>query len=337
MRRRQQPPLPKRYGLDPARLRLPEDGDWPSLREHLIHRLPRVEPARIDEMLRAGEIVDLDGPLGLDSPYVPGGAVWFHRDLPAEHPVPFDIPIVYRDDTILVADKPHFLATIPRGSHILQTALVKLRRELDLPDLIPAHRLDRATAGLVLFVIDPAARGAYQTLFQRQHVRKEYEAVAGIRPGLDFPVELVSRIIKEKHILAAQEVPGPPNARTRIELVESRGELGRYRLHPATGRTHQLRLHMNSLGIPILGDDFYPVITDKQLDDYRRPLQLLAATLEFTDPRTGEPRRFETTRSLQAWTDPDDWAAGPPAPADAAEPAHRPPGGSTPGHFGRRT
>jgi tRNA pseudouridine32 synthase / 23S rRNA pseudouridine746 synthase len=311
MRRRQQPPLPKRYGLDPARLRLPEDGDWASLREHLIQRLPRVEPARIEEMLRAGEIVDLDGPLGLDSPYIPGGAIWFHRDLPDERPVPFDIPIVYRDDTILVADKPHFLATIPRGSHVLQTALVRLRRELGLPDLIPAHRLDRATAGLVLFVIDPAYRGAYQTMFQRQQVRKEYEAVAGHRPGLAFPVALESRIIKEKHVLAAQEVPGPINARTRIELIEQRDEFARYRLHPATGRTHQLRLHMNSLGLPILGDDFYPVITDKQLDDYRRPLQLLAATLEFTDPRTGELRRFDTGRSLQAWTDPHGWAAGP--------------------------
>ncbi|WP_280489751.1 pseudouridine synthase [Nocardia carnea] len=336
MRRRQQPPLPKRYGLDPARLRLPAEGDWPSLREHLIDRLPRVEPDRIDEMLRAGEIVDLDGPLGPDAPYVPGGAVWFHRDLPAEHPVPFDIPIVYRDDTILVADKPHFLATIPRGSHILQTALVRLRRELDLPDLIPAHRLDRATAGLVLFVIDPASRGAYQTMFQRQHVRKEYEAVAGYRPELEFPLELASRIIKEKHVLAAQEVPGPPNARTRIELVERRDALARYRLHPATGRTHQLRLHMNSLGIPILGDDFYPVITDKQLDDYRRPLQLLAATLEFTDPRTGELRRFETTRALQAWTDPGAWAAGPPATEHPVAPARRHAGRPAPDHSGER-
>lgn len=310
VRRRQQPPLPKRFGLDPARLRLPEEGDWATVRDHLVHRLPRVDPARIDEMLHAGEIVDLAGPLTPDAPYMPGGAVWFHRDLPDEKPVPFDLPIVYRDDTILVADKPHFLATIPRGSHILQTALVRLRRDLDLPDLIPAHRLDRATAGLVLFVVDPARRGAYQTLFQRQRVRKEYEAVAGHRSGLIFPLSLESRIIKEKHVLAAQEVPGTPNARTRIELLERRGDIARYRLHPATGRTHQLRLHMNSLGIPILGDDFYPVVTDKSVDDFTRPLQLLAATLAFTDPVTGEKRRFDSRRTLQAWTDPQGWAGG---------------------------
>ncbi|MGW0178181.1 RluA family pseudouridine synthase [Nocardia sp. NPDC003345] len=312
MRRRQQPPLPKRHGLDPARLRLPDDAVWPTLRDHLVDRLPRVDPARIDEMLRAGEIVDLDGPLGPDAPYVPGGAVWFHRDLPTEKPVPFEIPVVYRDETLLVADKPHFLATIPRGSHILQTALVRLRRELELPELIPAHRLDRATAGLVLFVVDPARRGAYQTMFQGRRVHKEYEAVAGYRPGLSFPVEVESRIIKEKHVLAAQEVPGPPNAHTRIELIERRGDLARYRLFPATGRTHQLRLHLNSLGIPILGDEFYPVITDKDVGDFTRPLQLLAAALEFTDPLTGELRRFESSRTLQAWADPDGWAAGAP-------------------------
>ncbi|MFE6923211.1 RluA family pseudouridine synthase [Nocardia sp. NPDC057663] len=308
MRRRQQPPLPKRHGLDPARLRLPEDGHWTTVRDHLVERLPRVDPGRIDEMLRAGEIVDLTGPLGPEAPFVPGGAVWFHRDLPVEQTVPFEIGIVHRDDDILVVDKPHFLATIPRGQHILQTALVRLRRELDLPDLIPAHRLDRVTAGLVLFVVNPAARGAYQTMFHHRTVRKEYEAVAPYDPALELPRTVRSRIIKEKQVLAAQEVDGEPNTETEVELVEHRDGLGRYRLRPHTGRTHQLRLHMNSLGVPILGDDFYPAITDKSVDDYTRPLQLLAASLEFTDPISGQPRRFETRRSLRAWTDLPGWS-----------------------------
>ncbi|QIS08907.1 RluA family pseudouridine synthase [Nocardia arthritidis] len=310
MRRRQQPPLPKRHGLDPARLRLPEDGHWATIRDHLVERLPRVPSARIDELLREGGIVDLDGPIGPDAPYVPGGAVWFHRDLPVEQVVPFDITVVHRDAALLVVDKPHFLATIPRGQHVLQTALVRLRRELDLPDLVPAHRLDRVTAGLVLFVIDPALRGAYQTMFQKRRVRKEYEAIAPFDPELALPRTVRSRIIKEKQVLAAQEIPGEPNAETEIELLEHRDGLGRYRLRPHTGRTHQLRLHMNSLGIPILGDDFYPVVTDKPVDDYTRPLQLLASTLEFTDPVTREPRRFETTRTLRAWTDLAGWSGG---------------------------
>lgn len=308
MRRRQKPPLPKRHGLDPARLRLPEEGSWATIRDHLVERLPRVPPARIDELLAAGGIVDLDGPIAPDAPYLPGGAVWFHRDLPQETEVPFEITIVHRDDTLLVADKPHFLSTIPRGQHILQTALVRLRRELDLPDLIPAHRLDRATAGLVLFVIDPARRGAYQTLFHRRRVHKRYEAIARHDPELALPRTVRSRIIKERNILRAFEVDGEPNAETLVELLEHRDGLGRYRLTPHTGRTHQLRVHMNGLGIPILGDDFYPELTDRAVDDFTRPLQLLATTLEFTDPITREPRRFATTRSLQAWTDPDGWA-----------------------------
>ncbi|MEV0293153.1 RluA family pseudouridine synthase [Nocardia sp. NPDC050710] len=308
MRRRQQPPLPKRFGLDPARLRLPEDGAWATIRDHLVERLPRVDPARIDELLRAGAIVDLAGPIPPDAPYVPGGAVWFHRDLPEETDVPFEIGIVHRDDDLLVIDKPHFLATIPRGQHIRQTALVRLRHELDLPDLIPAHRLDRVTAGLVLFVINPARRGAYQTMFHRRTVRKEYEAIAPYDPALELPRTVRSRIIKEKQVLAAQEVEGEPNAETVVELLEHRDGLGRYRLRPSTGRTHQLRLHMNSLGVPILGDDFYPVLTDKPVNDFTRPLQLLAAALEFTDPVSGESRRFETVRTLRAWADPEGWA-----------------------------
>ncbi|MFF0452262.1 RluA family pseudouridine synthase [Nocardia africana] len=310
MRRRQQPPLPKRHGLDPARLRLPEDGTWATIRDHLVHRLPRVPAARIDEMLAEGDIVDLDGPIEPDAPYVPGGAVWFHRDLPVETPVPFDVTVVHRDDHLLVVDKPHFLSTIPRGQHILETALVRLRRELDLPDLVPAHRLDRTTAGLILFVVDPARRGAYQTLFHQRRVRKQYEAIAPYDPDLTLPRTVRSRIIKERTVLRAFEVEGEPNAETLVELIEHRDGLGRYRLSPHTGRTHQLRLHMNGLGIPILGDDFYPDLTDRPVDDFTRPLQLLAARLAFTDPISGAERVFDTTRTLQAWTDYAGWSAG---------------------------
>jgi tRNA pseudouridine32 synthase/23S rRNA pseudouridine746 synthase len=307
MRRRQKPPLGKRHGLDPARLRLPEQAGWVTIRDHLVERLPRVPAERIDQLLAEGGIVDLDGPIGPDAPYVPGGSVWFHRDLPAETEVPFEITIVHRDDDLLVVDKPHFLSTIPRGQHILQTALVRLRRDLELPELIPAHRLDRATAGLVLFVINPARRGAYQTMFQQRRVHKTYEAIARFDPELELPRTVRSRIVKERHIIRAFETEGEPNAETRVELLEQRDGLGRYRLVPHTGRTHQLRLHMNSLGIPILGDDFYPELTEKPVDDFTRPLQLLAVALAFTDPVTRAQRRFETTRTLQAWTDPPAW------------------------------
>jgi len=301
MRRKQKPPLPQRHGLDPARLRLPAEGPWATIRDHLVDRLPKVDPARIDLMLDEQRIVDLDGPIAPDAPFAPNSSVWFHRDLSDEVVVPFAIDVVHRDEDLLVVHKPHFLATIPRGQHILETALVRLRRELDLPTLVPAHRLDRVTAGLIMFVITPERRGAYQTLFRDRLVHKEYEAIARYDPTLGLPRTVTSRIVKERGVITAQEVPGPPNAETLVELVEHRDGLGRYRLLPRTGRTHQLRLHMAGLGVPIMGDDFYPVLTETALDDYRNPLQLLAKVLAFTDPLTGEPRRFTSPATLSAW------------------------------------
>ena len=312
MRRKLRSPLPQRHGLDAVRLRTPAETSWATMRDHLVERLPRVAPARIDEMLREQRIVGLDGPLAPDAPFVPESFLWFHRDLPDEVPVPFEIGIVHRDEDLLVVDKPHFLATIPRGQHIVQTALVRLRRELDLPALSPAHRLDRVTAGLLMFVVRPERRGAYQTLFRDRLVRKTYEAIAPHDPSLRLPRTVRSRIVKERGVICAREEPGPVNAETIVELLEHRDGLGRYRLTPLTGRTHQLRLHMSGLGVPILGDDFYPVLTDKPLDDFRRPLQLLATTLEFTDPISGVQRRFRTRIGLQSFTSPATWAGAVP-------------------------
>ena len=291
------------------RLRLPGVGPWRTVRDHLVDRLPKVGSARIDSMLRERAFVGVDGPIAPDAPFVPGAFLWFHRELPDEVPVPFGIDVLYRDDHLVVVDKPHFLATTPRGRHVAETALARLRRDLGLPLLSPAHRLDRLTAGLVMFVASPEHRGAYQTLFRDRLVHKEYEAVAPYDAGLTLPRTVRSRIIKERSVIAAREVPGPPNSDTRIELVERRGGLGRYRLLPATGRTHQLRLHMSSLGIPILGDPVYPqVLPDPARGDFRRPLQLLAGVLEFTDPLTGAPHRFTTGRTLRAWTCYEAWA-----------------------------
>lgn len=312
--RRPKSPLPQRHGLDAARLRLPEEGHWATVRDHLVDRLPRLDPRRIDELLEQERIVGLEGPITRRTPYQPNAFIWFHRDLPHETPVPFEIGIVHRDDHLVVVDKPHFLATTPRGKHVLETALVRLRRDLGLPDLSPAHRLDRGTAGLVMFVANRQLRGPYQNLFRDRAVRKEYEAIAPHDPAIELPRTVRSRISKERGVLQAKEVPGEPNAETRVELAEYRGGLGRYRLLPVTGRTHQLRLHMNSLGLPILGDTFYPVLTETALDDFTRPLQLLAKVLEFTDPISGLPRRFESRARLLAWDDYAGWAAEPTSP-----------------------
>ncbi|MFD5014096.1 RluA family pseudouridine synthase [Streptomyces chartreusis] len=313
MRRRTPPPpspLPQRDGVDPVRVRLPVGDAWATVRDHLVTRLSAGAGA-IDGMLDAGLIVDAAGhPVTRDMAYVPGMYVWFHRQPADEERVPFAIDVLYRDDHLVVADKPHFLATTPRGSHVAETALARLRRQLDIPTLGAAHRLDRLTAGLVMFTVRPEERGSYQSLFRDKRVAKEYEAVARYEPALDLPRTVHSRIVKERGVMAAREVEGEPNAVSRVELLEHHNGLARYRLMPSTGQTHQLRVHMSTLGVPILGDPLYPVVTGPVADgDFRRPLQLLARVLEFTDPVTGHEHRFVSSRLLQAWSSYDEWAA----------------------------
>uniref|UniRef100_UPI0006E440A0 RluA family pseudouridine synthase n=1 Tax=Streptomyces graminilatus TaxID=1464070 RepID=UPI0006E440A0 len=248
-------------------------------------------------------------PVPSDMPYAPGMFVWFHRELPDEERVPFAVDVVHRDEHMVVADKPHFLATTPRGSHVAETALARLRRQLGIPALGAAHRLDRLTAGLVLFTVRPEERGAYQTLFRDRRVTKEYEAVAPYDPALALPRTVRSRIVKERGVLAAYEAEGEPNAETRVELLDHQGGRARYRLTPVTGQTHQLRVHMSALGVPILGDPLYPVVTGPvPAGDFRRPLQLLARVLEFTDPVTGREHRFVSPRTLGAWSSYEEWA-----------------------------
>ncbi|MDG9693728.1 RluA family pseudouridine synthase [Streptomyces sp. DH17] len=318
MRRRTSPPpspLPQRDGIDAVRVRLPANGPWATVRDHLTERLSGAGPGVVDGMFEAGAFVGADGrPVPGDAPFEPGMFLWFHRELPAEVPVPFPLETVYRDEHIVVVDKPHFLATTPRGGHVTETALARLRRELGIPSLGAAHRLDRLTAGLLLFTVRPEERGAYQGLFRDRLVRKAYEAVAPYDPALALPRTVRSRILKERGVLAAREVEGEPNAVSGVELIEHRTgpgpALGRYRLVPRTGQTHQLRVHMNALGLPILGDPLYPVVAPPvPPGDFRRPLQLLARELAFTDPVTGRDHLFRSTRSLGAWTAYADWAA----------------------------
>lgn len=268
--------MPVRDGLGPARVRL---RGGPVLAEL---------NARFGG--RARDVVDADGNPVDDTTVLPTGAsVYLYRELPDEVPVPFDIPVLHRDDDIVVVDKPHFLATMPRGRHVAQTALVRLRRELGLPELSPAHRLDRLTAGVLLFTTRRDVRGLYQTMFARGAVRKTYLARADVDPDVTLPRVIRSRIIKRRGCLQAVEEPGEANAETLVELLAPDGL---YRLTPRTGRTHQLRVHMASLGLPIHGDPLYPKVVDIAADDFGAPLQLLAHTLEFDDPISGMGRRF---------------------------------------------
>lgn len=280
-RRRPAAPLPVRDGLGPARLTL----HGGNVADEFGRRFGPDARATV----LAGGVVDSRGVTVDGTTALPAGAVvYLYRDLPDEVPVPFDIPVLHRDENLVVVDKPPFLATMPRGGHVAQTALVRLRRELDLPDLSPAHRLDRLTAGVLVFTVRREVRGAYQTLFARGEVAKTYLARSGAEPELTGPRRVSNRIVKRRGVLQAAVEPGEANAET---LVEPIGD-GLYRLTPTTGRTHQLRVHMAGLGIPIDNDPLYPVVREVDPRDFSQPLGLVAHRLEFTDPVAAVRRTF---------------------------------------------
>lgn len=297
-------PLPQRHGLDAAWVRTPDTHEgleppWATMRAFLIDRLPA--RAMVAQMLDAGEFFDHAGTaMSGDEPYRPHVFVWFHRKLAPETPVPFPIKVLHRDERIVVVDKPHFLATTPRGAHVQETALVKVRLAFDLPELAPAHRLDRLTAGVLVFTARREYRGSYAGVFQSGGAHKMYDALAPFDPAVEFPRRIVGRIEKRRGSLQAELVDGEPNTETLVEIEEVRGAYARYRLTPTTGKTHQLRLHMASLGLPILGDSLYPTVMDVDPDDFAAPLQLIARRLQFTDPLDGAPRDF-TSRFALGW------------------------------------
>ncbi|WP_082761808.1 pseudouridine synthase [Mycolicibacterium mucogenicum] len=281
------PVRPGYEGIGPARLRV---HGGPVLAE-LRARFGDDAAAKV----LAGEVVCADGSVVDEATELPAGAfIYWYRDLPDEVVVPFDVPVLYRDENIVVVDKPHFLATMPRGGHVVQTALVRLRRALGLWELSPAHRLDRLTAGVLVFTARREVRGAYQTMFASGGASKTYLARSSAGT-LTEPVELRNRIVKRRGSLQAVIEPGEVNAVTLIEPLGS----GLFQLTPATGRTHQLRVHMNSLGLPIDGDPLYPTVLDVAAGDFSTPLQLLAHRLAFVDPVTGVEREFVSERTLE--------------------------------------
>lgn len=298
-------PLPPRHGLQAAWVRTldrdPEtEAPWPTMRAFLHHKLSPT-PEQVNQMLADGRFVLSDGTaLVGDEPYRPHTFIWFHRTLRDEPRVPGELIVLHRDERIVVIDKPHFLSTIPRGRHVKESVVVRARNELGLPELSPAHRLDRTTAGVLLLTTERKWRGAYQEMFQRREPRRLYQAIAAHDPTLAFPRTVESHIIKEVGILQAQTLDLPPNSRTRIDLLEVNDGLARYEARPETGRTHQIRVHFNQLGLPLRGDPLYPEVLDVSVDDFSAPLQLLAQELAFTDPVDGRFRSFRAVREL-AW------------------------------------
>ncbi len=255
-----------------------------------------------------GEVVDETGQqLFPESLYRAGACVFYYRELEQESPIPFSETIIYQDEHLLVVDKPHFLPVVPAGRFLRETLLVRLRLQGQPDSLAPIHRLDRETAGLVLFSRNPATRGNYTALFREQQVKKVYEALVSLPVGLEtvnFPRTRRSRIVSGEPFFRMREVSGLPNAETVIELLEQGEGIARFELVPRTGKKHQLRVHIAAIGLPILNDKLYPeevfVPHADREDDFTKPLKLLARSIGFTDPVTGVERFFESRRGLVA-------------------------------------
>lgn len=292
-------PLPVRDGVGPSHLWLP-DGPWETMRAFLAERFLYVDAEIWKVRMAKGEVVDAGGArLYPDSPFRRGICMFYYRELEGETPIPFAEQLIYRDEHILVVDKPHFLPVTPGGRFLHETLLVRLKKKLLLEDLVPLHRLDRETAGVVLLSHNPVSRGIYHALFREHAIVKVYEALAPVSKRVQFPLTYRSRMVKGEPFFRMQEVAGEPNSETWIELLEQHDGIGRYQLRPVNGKQHQLRVHMAALGIPILNDGVYPEVRPCKGDDVSHPLQLLARTLSFKDPLSGKQHSFESCRRLQ--------------------------------------
>ena len=302
--------LPVRDGVGPSQVALPV-GDWACMLDFLVQRFPAISPTEWSARMAAGDVVDATGQrVAPAQPYAPFRKLYYYRTVPNEAANTAQASVLFEDELLVVADKPHFLPVTPSGDYLQQTLLVRLRRQLGLEALTPLHRIDRETAGIVLFAKQPATCAGYHALFAGRAVAKIYQAIAPSSPLLLFPLTRASTLVTSDHFMQMREAaaaPGrQPNALTEIELLETWKNRGRYRLRPLTGKRHQLRVHMAALGLPILGDRIYPCLLPQGGDEIGNPLRLLAESIAFRDPVTGQARSFTSRLRLHFPTAPVD-------------------------------
>ncbi|MDF3932659.1 pseudouridine synthase [Pseudomonas citronellolis] len=277
-------------------------GPWATVLDCLCARFPAIPRETWLQRLARGRVLDAEGnPLDAATPHREGLRVHYFREVEAETPIPFEESILHVDEHLVVADKPHFLPVTPSGQYVEQTLLARLAKRLDNPLLVPLHRIDRPTAGLVLFSANPDSRAAYQALFRERRMHKRYEAIAPPLPQLEFPHVRRSRMVDGEPFIVMREAEGAVNSETRIDVLERGEHWWRYALYPVSGKRHQLRVHMAALGAGLRNDPLYPQLLpedQRRSDDYTRPLQLLARHLAFDDPLSGVRREFESQLRL---------------------------------------
>lgn len=297
-------PLATRGGVGPSRTVLPV-GSWKTIFECLVAQFSGVSSIEWKRRMSAGEVVDEYGvPVTEHRPHEANLGIFYYRTIEVEDRIPFEEKVLFQDDHLVVADKPHFLPVIPSGRFVQETLLVRLKKKLAIDTLAPIHRIDSGTAGIVVFCIKESERDAYQALFRLREVEKCYEAVGVANSLLKLPMTYESRLVQDEHFMRMREESGngATNSLTHIELLAARGQHALYRLRPVTGRKHQLRVHCAALGIAIVNDPMYPIMQPKPADeaprDYSRPLQLLARSIHFRDPITRLQRKFVSERNL---------------------------------------
>jgi tRNA pseudouridine32 synthase/23S rRNA pseudouridine746 synthase len=291
-------PLPTVEGVAPSRQTLPA-GLWGTVLDFLSERHPAVGGETWAARMREGRVVDEAGRrLSPESPYRAGACVYYYREPEEERRVPFEERVLHLDEHILVADKPHFLAVAPSGRFLRETLLVRLKKRTGIDTLVPVHRIDRGTAGLVVFSFNPETRGAYASLFQRRAVLKVYEALSAGRPAPGLPHTRRSRLVAGEPFFRMREAGGEPNSETRVDLLSEGADVSLYEARPLTGRKHQVRVHLAALGIPVLNDRLYPQLLPDAPEDFSAPLKLLARSVSFRDPLNGRERYYESERRL---------------------------------------
>ncbi len=282
----------------PSRIQLPP-GPWSTVLDALCAQFPAIDRDTWRSRFARGRVLDASGEALTEAvPFRVGAEIRYYREVEAEPRLAVEESILHVDAHLIVVDKPHFLPVTPGGAYVNETLLARLVKRFGDIDIVPLHRLDRLTAGVMLFSNQPATRSRYQSLFRDRAIHKRYEAIAPPLPMPTWPIERSSRLIRGEPFFRTQEVAGEPNAVTRIDVIERGADTWRYSLEPVTGRKHQLRVHMAALGAPIHNDPLYPELAEQAPDDLQRPLKLLARSLMFTDPLDGSARCFESQLRL---------------------------------------
>ena len=287
----------------PSKLSLPQTNPGvDTVLEYLIIKFPSIDAEVWRQRIIDGKVHWHDGSLiTTQSPFKPQQRVYYYREVESEPSIPFKETILFQDQHILVAYKPHFLALTPGGIYVNECLQNRLRRSTGIKALQALHRLDRVTAGLVMFSVNPRTRYHYHHLFETRQIHKTYQAIASISNGENLigqKWDIKNRIVPAEPRFHMCVTEGKANSHSVIRCLQQSTKQALFELNPVTGKTHQLRIHMQTLGWPILNDKYYPQLQPKSADNYSAPLQLLAKKLQFIDPITREPRCFSCDRSL---------------------------------------